>query len=127
MKKKAVTEFLNVDLDIAGDASELQAFMKSIKGAVVVLKHEHREASFELTHESGSLEETVTNLVDFIGALEPEARSIWNRFELRRANIGIQAESEPRAACFSISAKAVEQLAAVRFEIVFTVYAAVGG
>lgn len=67
------------------------------------------------------------DLVDFIGALEPDSRSIWDRLEFRRANVGIQAASEPRAACFAISAKAIERLAALRFEIVVTVYARLAG
>ncbi|MGJ5207815.1 hypothetical protein [Bradyrhizobium sp. HKCCYLR20261] len=123
--ENAETEFLNVDLDIAGETDDLETLLNSIKSAVVVLNHVGRFASVELAEESGSLEETVTGLLDLICTLEPQAKSIWDRLEFRRANIGVQAASEPHAACFAISAKAVEQLAALRFEIVVTVYAPV--
>ena len=65
------------------------------------------------------------SLVDFIGTFNPEAKTIWDRLKFRRANIGIQAASKPHSACFTISAKAVAQLAALQFEIVVTVYAPV--
>ena len=123
--KNTCTQFRNVDLDIAGEADDLETFLKSIKSAVVVLMHVGREASVELAKESVSLEETVTDLVEFICTLEPEAKSIWDRLEFRRANIGIQAAREPHAASFAISSRAMQQLAALRFEIVVTVYAPV--
>ena len=122
-RREAVTEFLNVDLDIRGDSGDLENLLRSMETSVVVLNHAHQEASIELAQEFTSLEETVMSLVELIGSLQPDARSIWNRLEFRRLNVGIQAAGEPHAACFAISAKAVELLAARQFEIVFTVYA----
>jgi hypothetical protein len=121
--KKAVTEFLNVDLDIRGDAGDLASFLSSVERSVVVIHHTDRSASLELAQPSVPLEETVMGLVDLIGALEPDARRIWNRLELRSLNVGIQAAAEPHSASFAISAKAIELLAPLQFEIVITVYA----
>jgi hypothetical protein len=117
------TEFLNVDLDVAGDADDLMTLLDSIKSSVIVLSHLGREASLELAQGGSSLEATVTGLVNLVDALEPSVRAIWDRLELRRANIGIQAASQPHAACYAMSARAVQQLAALRFEVAVTVYA----
>jgi hypothetical protein len=121
-RKEIVTEFLNVDLDIRGHSGDLENFLRSIGRSVVVLNHTDQEASIEMAQESASLEETVMSLVELIGALQPDAKCIWNRLEFRRLNVGIQAAYEPHAACFAISAKTVELLAPLQFEIVFTVY-----
>jgi hypothetical protein len=56
--------------------------------------------------------------VELIDALQPDAKRIWNQLELRS-----QAAREPHSACFAISAKAVALIAALQFEIVFTIYA----
>jgi hypothetical protein len=117
------TRFLNVDLDIRGSTGDLEVLLRSIEASVIVLGHTDQEASLELAKEFASLEETVMRLIELIGALQSEGKNIWNRLEFRRLNVGIQAGSEPHAATFAISAKAVELLAALQFEIFFTVYA----
>ena len=119
----SVTKFLNVDLDIGGSSGDLVAFLASIETSVVVLSHTGQAASIELAKEFASLEETVLGLVDLVGMLHPEIKDIWDRFEFRRLNIGIQTAHEPYAASFAISAKAVELVAALGFEIFFTFYA----
>jgi len=120
---KTATSFLNVDLDIRGNTDDLENFLKSIETSVVVLNHTGQEASIELAKEYASLEETVLRLIELINALQPELKNSWDRFDFRRLNVGIQAASEPHAAYFAISTKAVELMAALRFEILFTVYA----
>lgn len=122
-RDKAVTHFLNVDLDIRGDAGDVEHFLRSAENSVIVMNHADQEASIELAESAPGLEETVMLLVEFIGALPPDAKGIWNRLEFRRLNVGIQAAGAPHAACFAISTKAVELLAALQFEIAFTVYA----
>jgi hypothetical protein len=119
----AVTKFLNVDLDLCGDTGDLNEILRSIETSVVVLSHADQEASVELAKEFSSLEQTVTALIELIDALQPKAKSIWNRLEFRRLNVGIQAAREPHAAFLALSAKAVESLAALQFEIFLTVYA----
>jgi hypothetical protein len=121
--EKTVTNFLNVDLDIRGNAGDLEDFLKSIETSVVVLSHTGQEASIELAKECASLEETVLALIELVGALQPKPKNICDRLDFRRLNVGIQAACEPHAAFFPISAKAVELMAALRFEILFTVYA----
>jgi PHD/YefM family antitoxin component YafN of YafNO toxin-antitoxin module len=121
--EKPVTSFLNVDLDIRGNAGDVEDFLKSFENSVVVLSHTGQEASIELAKEYSSLEETALGLIEFVGALQPERKNIWERLDFRRLNVGIQAACTPHAAPFAISAKAVEMMAALRFEIVFTIYA----
>ena len=117
------TSFLNVDLDIRGDAGDVETFIRSIADSVVVLHHVDQVASIELVHESLSLDETVMAMVEFVEALPPDLRHIWDQLALRSLNVGIQAGGEPYSACFGIAAKTVELVAALGFEIVFTVYA----
>jgi hypothetical protein len=70
--KDTVTKFLNVDLDIRGNARDVEAFLSSIEPSVVVLSHAGQEASIELAKDFASLEETVLRLIDLVGALHPE-------------------------------------------------------
>jgi hypothetical protein len=121
--EETATSFLNADLDIRGNTDALENFLKWIETSVVVLNHTGQEASIELAAEFASLEQTVLRLIELIGALQPEPKNIWDRLDFRRLNVGIQAGCEPHAASFAISAKAVELMAALRFEILFTVYA----
>jgi len=105
--EKPSTSFLNVDLDIRGDAGDVEDVLKSLETSVVVLSRTGEEASIELAKNYFSLEETVLGLIEFIGALEPERKNIWERLAFRRLNVGIQAACKPHAAPFAISAKAV--------------------
>jgi hypothetical protein len=123
--EEPVTSFLNVDLDIRGSAGDVEEFFKSLEASVVVLSHTGEEASIELAKDYSSLEETVLGLIEFIDARQSERGNIWERLDYRRLNVGIQAACDPHAALFAISAKAVEMMAALRFEILFTVYAPV--
>ena len=117
------TEFLNIDLDIQGDARDIELYLKSVEAAVVVVNHTGRHASVELAKEFASLDETMRGLIDLIGALPPEARNVWGRLDSRSLNVGIQCAAKPHAASFAISAETVESMASLGFEIVFTVYA----
>ena len=121
--KAAVTSFLNVDLDIRGDARDIEEFLKPIEASVIVLRRIGNDASMELAETYPSLEETILSWIDFVGTLSPDARNIWDRLTLRSLNVGILAASEPYSASFPISAKAVALTATLGFEIVFTVYA----
>lgn len=119
----AVTSFLNVDLEIRGDAHDVEEFLKPIEASVIVLRHSDQDASMELADQFASLDETLLGLFEFVGALQPDLRRIWQRFHVRRLNVGIQAGGKMHATEFAISAKVVEMIAALHFEIVFTVYA----
>jgi hypothetical protein len=121
--EEAVTKFLNVDCDIRGDARDLEALLRSIEASVVVLSHAGREASIELAKQCSSLEETISAFANLFVALRPEAKSIWDGLEFRSLNVGVQAAAVPYAASFAISVEAVESIAALGLEIVFTVYA----
>lgn len=119
----AVTSFLNVDLDIRGDSHDVEEFLKPIEDSVFVLSHSGQGASIELADQFASLEETLLGFIAFVRALQPHLQHIWQRLHVRRLNVGIQAGGEMHAAEFAISAEVVEMIAALHFEIVFTVYA----
>ena len=119
----AITRFLNVDLDLRGDVGDIEEFLKPIEASVIVLRHTGQDASIELTDQFASLEETLFGLIELVRALQPDLRRIRERLHFRKLNVGIQAASEPHEAEFAISAKAIEMIAALHSEIVFTVYA----
>jgi hypothetical protein len=121
--RAAVTSFLNVDLDIRGDACDIEECLKPIEGSVIVLRRIGKDASVELAETYPSLEETILSWIDLVGTFSPDVRNIWDRLTLRSLNVGILAPSEPYSASFPISAKAVALTATLGFEIVFTVYA----
>jgi hypothetical protein len=98
-------------------------FVRSIETSVVVLSHVGQNASIELIDAPSSLGETLLGLVEFVHALQPDIRSIWDRLDSRSLNVGLQAASAPHAAAFALSAKVIEMIAALQFEVVFTVYA----
>ena len=50
--KKTCTDFLNVDLDISGEADDLEMFLKLSESSVVVLNQTSQFASLELAQES---------------------------------------------------------------------------
>jgi hypothetical protein len=123
MADSEVTRFLNVDLDIRGDARDIEDFLKPIEASIILLRHDGQDASIELADQFASLEETLFGLNGLVRALQPDLRRIWERLHFRKLNVGIQAAGEPHQAEFAISAKAIEMIAALHFEIVFTVYA----
>jgi len=116
------TAFLNVDLDLRAQ-SGLEELLKSLGSSVVVLHQSKHEASVELVSEFGTLEETAANFVALIESLSPRARNIWDEFESRTLNVGIQAGSEPHAASFEISSETIASLARAKVAVIFTVYA----
>ena len=121
-KEESVTQFLNVDLDIRAPAG-LEALLGSMASSIVVLHQAEHAASVELNEEALPLEETVVKLIELIESLPPAMRDIWNQCEWRSLNIGIQAGSEPHSFTFALSERTVSLIAAVKLEVVFTVYA----
>jgi hypothetical protein len=125
LKKESVTRFLNVDLDLRAEAG-LEELLGYLAPSVLVLNRTEMEASLELNQDFSSLEETVAGFIALIRSLPPQAMSLWERCELRRMNIGIQAGTQPHQALFVLSKDAVASLADVRAEVMFTVYAPLG-
>jgi len=122
--EKAVTSFLNVDLDLCGRTGDIDEILRSMEPSVIVLHRAEQFAVVEQLRESlPSLEETVTGWVELVEALPPQVRKVWDALEFRKLNIGIQAECEPRHAEFAVSGRAVASLAAAHLEIIITVYA----
>jgi hypothetical protein len=121
-KEGSFTQFLNVDLDIRARAG-LEELLRSMAPSVIVLSQSEHFASVELNEEALSLEETVVKFIELIESLSPAMRDIWNRCERRSLNIGIQAASKPHSSTFALSERIVSLIAAVKLEVVFTVYA----
>jgi hypothetical protein len=119
---KSVTEFLNVDIDLRSK-NGIAELIDYLGPSVIVLNQTADEASFELNKMHSSLDEALLNIVELVRSLPHEAQAIWNQCEFRKANIGIQAGTEPYAAHYKISNKIVALLASVQIEIAFTVYA----
>jgi hypothetical protein len=121
------TIFLNVDLDIRGDAADVQILLSALaRPSVVVLRHEDGDASLELAEQLPTAEATLLEIIKLIEMLSNEARAAWNRLECRRADIGIQAGGDSHAAQFTsaISTKTLAMIAGFNLELAFTVYAA---
>jgi hypothetical protein len=91
--------------------------------SVLVLHQTAQDASVELNKTHSSLEEAVLNLISLVQSLPPQAKTLWNQCDFRRANIGIQAGDEPHEASFTLSSEILSLLASAQFEITFTVYA----
>jgi hypothetical protein len=122
LARTSITRFLNVDLDVRAH-SGLGELLGPLASSVLVLNQSAQEASVELNEQHDSLEETIVKLIELIQSLPPQAEAIWNKCELRRFNIGIEAELEPYATCFTLSNQTISLLAGIKAEIMFTVYA----
>jgi hypothetical protein len=118
-----LTSFRNIDLDIR-HPSRLDDLISHLEPALFVLNRDGNDASLELTESRERFEETALSIVKCVQKLPPEAKDIWSGCDFRRINVGIQAGSHPREACFSISQGTVRLLAGLHCEVVFTVYAA---
>lgn len=119
----AVTDFLNVDIDLCGEIDDVASFLRMVAPSIVVLRHIDTDASIELAGPNVPLDTTLMEIIGLIEALPPEGKMVWSRLKYRKANIGIQAGAKPHAAEFAIPAKTLEAMAALGFEVVITVYA----
>jgi hypothetical protein len=120
--KKSVTTFLNVDVDLRCEQG-LDELLGYFEPAVLVLHRTTEEASMELNESHRSLEETIVHISELVQSLPAEARKLWERCDLRRLNIGVQAGNVPHQAYFAISSETIARIAPLGFEIVFTLYA----
>ncbi|MGB6564857.1 MAG: hypothetical protein WBE69_19815 [Candidatus Binataceae bacterium] len=117
----AVTEFLNVDLDLSteGDIEEL---LRYLGPSMLVMNQTANKLSIELRESHSTVDQTITNLAELISQLPAEGKEMWNRCDLRAFNVGIQAGDEPHQQYFTISSRAVAMLASIGSEVTFTVY-----
>lgn len=124
MDELDVTRFLNVDLDIRLHA-DLDELLLHLEKSMFVLHREARRALLEVngTGSRTTLEGTMQGTIEAIRSLPAEARSLWDRCESRKFDIGVQAGVHPHEASFSISSDTLAALAEVRAELTLTVYA----
>jgi hypothetical protein len=126
MTKKSsrnVTEFLNIDLDIK-TTYKLQDLLNALKPYLFDLNPDYKhEVSLELNWtKTLSIDETIKGFFEAFSSLSKEQRRIWDRCEMRRMNIGIQAGNEPRSSMFCISEDSVSKLHKMGTEIALTIY-----
>jgi hypothetical protein len=119
---KSTTTFLNVDLEIRVQ-SGLEELLGHFEPLAFALHQTTQDALVELNAEYNSLEDCLVKLVELVQSLPEQARTIWDRCEFRRMNIGIQAGYEPHDTCFTISSRTIALLAGLQTELSFTVYA----
>jgi hypothetical protein len=116
------TEFLNVDVDLIG-ASEVDYIARTLSPALIVAHREPGRISLELSQQPKSADDAVAELARVLTHLPTEAKAMWDNCQSREVNIGIQAGREPHEARFTISQKSLSLVAALRADIVVTVYA----
>lgn len=119
------TEFLNIDLDLAG-SSELYDLARALSPALIVVHQEPGHVSMELSNQPRDADSAIVDLARVLAGLAPDAQAIWNNCDLREINIGIQAGNEPHEARFTISRKSLSLLSTLRADFVVTVYAKAG-
>jgi hypothetical protein len=124
------TEFLNVDLELAGPV-DLSKLIDGL-GSVFVL-HQWPEppaspdkVNLELGGEEVGvdLEATMSLLLDRIEDLDADARSVWRSCTKRVFNVGVQGGLQPRSIELGLSAGTIQRLAACDGELCVTVYGA---
>ena len=115
------TEFLNVDLDLQGDVSDL---LPALGSNVITLRHTTKEATLELAVQPRSADDAIRRIADVIRKLPISARSAWDGCIARRMNEGIQGGDQPHEAQFNLSLDALTALVDLRAEVIFTVYSA---
>jgi hypothetical protein len=117
--------FLNVDLDLRGDAADLMQVISFLAPSVVVMRHEGGDASLELTEQFSTAETTLQSIAKLTQALPSDARSAWDRLQYRRADIGLQTGSDSDAGQLTgtISTEVLSMMVGCGLELAYTVYA----
>lgn len=120
------TRYLNVDLDIAG-AFDLDNIIRELEPFAFVLNPGPQPfATLELHEQCETPEAAVTAFHRAITALSADARSAWSNLDRRTLNIGFQAGSKPYSTEFALSSGAIDLIAAISAEVVFTIYGSDG-
>jgi hypothetical protein len=115
--------FLNVDLELESKA-DLSALLETFGNSIVVLRHtvQRRVYTVWLEHvpEPRHVDEAIMQYAKLVNRLPLAKRSLWDDCRTRRLNIGVQAMATNQR--FALSDRAVIAVAAIRAEIVLTVY-----
>jgi hypothetical protein len=125
--EKAVTTFLNVDVELRSQFT-LEDLRKHLRNVAGVLYEEEFFVSFEANGVASrtppELDRTIRALVRIVEAMPSRERRIWDQCQSRCFDIGIEAGHEPRAAAFDVSTESLRLLQNIGAEIRITVYAA---
>lgn len=129
-RARAMTSFLNVDLDVSG-REDLSPLVQALRPAIFELytgrSGSRYQAHLELASRGSGgpsdADGTIRRFVRLLRALPPRARRLWNRAGQRDFNIGIQGGIEPHAFELGLPATTLQAVAGLRARIVLTVYA----
>ncbi len=125
----AVTQFLNVDLEV-DSASDLRPLVSAFGKKVFVLRCDRYKRTYGARLEVApatpilTADATIREFCRLIERLPVEARRDWEKAKMRSFSIGIQAGFEPGTLDFPISPDTVRRAAQLNAGIVVTVYAA---
>lgn len=124
--EQPASSFLNVDLDLRSRA-DLTPLVDRLEPKTVVLRAEKYRgiyvASFELlSFRASTPDGCIAGLAGLIEDLPPAARRLWNGASERVFDVGIQAGADRQAFKPKIKAATLERVAALRADIVVTIY-----
>lgn len=117
----AQTKFLNVDLDITA-ASGIDLLLTALHDDVIVMTDQTTFLVVELRECPSSIDEAIGWYFEIISKQPKKIRDLWNSFERRSLNVGIQAGLSPHSKEFSMSLKTIALLTELRANLVFTIY-----
>lgn len=120
--------FLNVDLDIEGRATKIEALVRELDRRLMCLHSDvvrgKRVARYELkSGRTHTVESTLRGLLRVIERLPPDAKQAWGGATKRVFDVGVQSGDEPHDSHYEVSVETIARLAAVGARLVFTMYA----
>src|SRR5215468_4427685 len=118
---RPTTEFLNVDLDLAGP-SALNELVRALSPSLIVVHEEAGKVSLELAGQPEDPDRAIIEIARLVMSLRPDAQAIWRKCHSRRFSLGIQAGKGPHETRFPISQDAVSLVHELRADLVVTVY-----
>ncbi len=121
-----MTNFLNVDLEIAGRSS-LDPLAAELSPRMFAL-YRGREGKLDRAHyetrgQHDTAETCLRNMLRVLGRLSPKARVCWRAASVRDFNIGVESGAKPFLFEVPISATTLAAVAKLGARIVLTVYA----
>ena len=117
--------YLNTDLEIESK-NDLSTIVQEFGEDVSVLYcgevRGYQHASFEVSGNSASADETINCFCSLVEALPKEAREIWDGCCSRVLDVGYQSGTSPQNFRSEIRASTIQRVAAIGASIVITIY-----
>ena len=117
------TKFLNIDLDLTGQPTDLDAVRTAFGDSVVAAVREDPEcATLELNEQPSSVDAGLISLMTLIASFHPDSRRHWDALSERAMNIGILGGTSPYQAVFGIQCSTLRRLYECGANLLITVY-----